>query len=60
MDASGNIIPIVEDDQGEGMKDPLTLDDLLEKGYYKEAMFRADKNLQKLIHKNLQFHRRKK
>jgi len=28
MDPDGNIIPLVEDDQGEGIKDPL--DDLLE------------------------------
>ncbi len=30
MDADGRIIPIVEDDQGEGFKDPLTLDDILQ------------------------------
>lgn len=30
MDADGRIIPIVEDDQGEGYKDPLTLDDIMD------------------------------
>jgi len=28
MDASGHYIPIVEDDQGEGMKDPCELEEL--------------------------------
>ena len=30
MDADRNIIPLVDDDQGEGVKDPLTIDDLLQ------------------------------
>lgn len=30
MDADGRIIPIVEDDQGEGYKDPLELDDIMD------------------------------
>ncbi len=30
MDADGRIIPYVDDDQGEGVKDPLTMDDLLQ------------------------------
>ena len=30
MDADGRIIPIVEDDQGEGFKDPLTMDDIMD------------------------------
>ena len=29
MDADGRIIPIVEGDQGEGVKDPLDVDDIL-------------------------------
>lgn len=33
MDADGRIIPIVDDDQGEGMKDPLTFDDILKMGH---------------------------
>lgn len=33
MDADGRIIPIVLDDQGEGMKDPLTFDDILKMGH---------------------------
>ena len=35
MDADGRIIPIVDDDQGEGFKDPLDVDDLVE--LYKEV-----------------------
>jgi hypothetical protein len=31
VDAENRIIPIVEDDQGEGMKDPLDYYDLLKK-----------------------------
>lgn len=30
MNPDGQVIPYVEDDQGEGVKDPLTLDDLLD------------------------------
>ncbi len=30
MDANRNIIPMVEDDQGEGVKDPLTIDDIIQ------------------------------
>ncbi len=30
MDADNRIIPLVDDDQGEGVKDPLTLDDILD------------------------------
>ena len=33
MDADGRIIPMVEDDQGEGVKDPLTLDDILDQDF---------------------------
>jgi len=29
-DADNRIIPLVDDDQGEGVKDPLTLDDILQ------------------------------
>lgn len=29
MDANDRFIPIVEDDQGEGIKDPMTMDDIL-------------------------------
>ena len=32
MDANGRIIPMVEDDQGEGVKDPLTIDDIIRMG----------------------------
>ena len=30
MDADNRIIPLVDDDQGEGVKDPLTMDDILQ------------------------------
>lgn len=30
MDADNRIIPLVEDDQGEGVKDPLELDDIMD------------------------------
>lgn len=54
MDADLRIIPIVEDDQGEGIKDPLTMDDIAE--IYKEGSFKADYNYQKVFWKqqNLQ------
>lgn len=29
MDANDRLIPIVEDDQGEGIKDPMTMDDII-------------------------------
>jgi len=29
-DADNRIIPLVDDDQGEGVKDPLTMDDILQ------------------------------
>lgn len=38
MDADNRIIPLVDDDQGEGVKDPLTLDDLLELEFHPDAM----------------------
>ena len=39
MNPDGHIIPMTEDDQGEGVKDPLTIDDLFEMGFltYKEG-----------------------
>jgi len=30
MDADNRIIPLVDDDQGEGVKDPLDLDDVMD------------------------------
>ncbi len=33
-DADNRIIPLVDDDQGEGVKDPLTIDDLIKSGRY--------------------------
>ena len=30
MDADRRIIPLVDDDQGEGVRDPLTMDDILD------------------------------
>ena len=38
MDADSRIIPYVDDDQGEGVKDPLTLDDLLDVEFDPDAM----------------------
>lgn len=44
MDADGNVIPIVEDDQGEGMKDPLTIDDLIKLSEEKKkSLFKSSK-----------------
>ncbi len=37
MNSDGQIIPIVEDDQGEGFKDPLTIDDLIDWGFEVEG-----------------------
>jgi len=54
MDADGRLIPITEDDQGEGFKDIV---DLLEteegRRMYKEAMARADKAQQSIMAKML-------
>ena len=38
MDADSRVIPYVDDDQGEGVKDPLTMDDLLELEFNPDAM----------------------
>lgn len=38
MDADSRIIPYVDDDQGEGVKDPLTIDDLLDLEFDPDAM----------------------
>ena len=38
MDADSRIIPYVDDDQGEGVRDPLTMDDLLDIEFNPEAM----------------------
>ena len=37
-DADGRVIPYTEDDQGEGVKDPLTLDDLLDLQFNETAL----------------------
>lgn len=34
MDADNRVIHYTEDDQGEGVKDPLTVDDLIKAGFY--------------------------
>lgn len=61
MDADNRIIPIVEWDQGEGIKDPLDIDDLIKKGAYKKANFKADQIFQKLMHKQQkEFHRQRR
>lgn len=49
MDADGRIIPVVEDDQGEGIKDPLTFDDILKMGHIK-----ARGELHKLFQKEME------
>ena len=49
MDADGHIIPIVEGDQGEGMKDPLDLDDPEVRKQFKQALIRADDASQQAI-----------
>ena len=36
MDADNRIIPLVDDDQGEGVKDPLDLDDIMD--HYSETL----------------------
>jgi len=51
MDADGRIIPIVEDDQGEGFKDLLDPDDLKE--IYRKSLIKADKNQQAILSKML-------
>lgn len=38
MDADNRIIPYVDDDQGEGVKDPLTMDDLLDLEFNPDAI----------------------
>ena len=38
MDSNGRVIPYVDDDQGEGVKDPLTMDDLLNLEFNPDAM----------------------
>ena len=45
MDANGNIIHHVDDDQGEGIKDPLTIDDILaaDPNYFKDQPNLLDK-----------------
>lgn len=37
MDADRRIIDIVDDDQGEGIKDPMTVDDLIEAGFFEKV-----------------------
>ena len=46
MDANNNIIPIVEDDQGEGFKDPLDQDELI-----RQLRIQDKKSSAKLINK---------
>ena len=42
MDADRNIIPLVDDDQGEGVKDPLTIEDLLDVAYLAQLKMMED------------------
>ena len=49
MDADGHIIPLVEDDQGEGIKDPLDLEDPEVRKQYKQALMRANEASQQAI-----------
>jgi len=52
MDANGNIIFLTEDDQGEGIKDPLEIDDVLRANpYYFEQP--------NVLEKMMDFNRRK-
>ncbi len=43
MDADHNIIPIVDDDQGEGFKDPINDLEELQKAYKKSSKEHASK-----------------
>ena len=62
MDANRRIIPIVEGDQGEGIMDPLDIDDLKE--YTEEcmkALHKVDQNFQNAMIKNIkQFQRQRR
>ncbi len=49
MDADNRIIPLVEDDQGEGVKDPLTMDDLLDLEFNPEYQESKAELFKKLI-----------
>lgn len=51
MDADGRIIPLVDDDQGEGVKDPLTLDDLLDLEFNPEAIEHKQELFKHLVKK---------
>ena len=50
MDANNNIIPYTEDDQGEGVKDPLEIDDLYRE--FKKANQKCSNEVLKHIIKN--------
>ncbi|MHC4159534.1 MAG: hypothetical protein ACYSSO_10705 [Planctomycetota bacterium] len=48
MDADKNIIPILNEDQGEGFKDPIDWDEEYRQAY-KESLRRADEHQQELL-----------
>ncbi len=49
--ADGIAIPIVEGDQGEGIKDPLDMDEYMK--MCKQALYKADQNFQSAMIKNM-------
>ena len=53
MDANNNIIPYVEDDQGEGVKDPLEIDDIMRE--LRKTQIKYSNEILKHITKHHQF-----
>jgi len=52
MNPDGHVIPLVEDDQGEGMKDPMEVDDLIR--HFKEVRKIEDARTQEMIRQSCQ------